>query len=568
MTDSTKLDNDKTVVLQPDSTEKIVNQQVTVEQLIKEKLGNRFTLHEQIGIGGMGQVFKAKDRELDRIVAIKAIHPNLIKEQWISERLRNEAKIVAKMKHSNIVQIYDFIEISGHYLMVLEFIEGHDFKVITDHGLLTAEQMLEKFIDICDAVQYAHVQGIIHRDLKPHNIMLTSDGQVKIMDFGISSIVHNSNNSENQADTILEGSPMFMAPELFQNNNAGITSDIYSLGITLFYSQTSKRPFPLISQQDLIDKIVNTGIPAPSTKNDQVSKEVDAICLQACALNPEDRYQSALDMGRDIKRFIHRLPVSAVHYPLFELVRRSISFRPMISLFSFFSIALLFVAVFLGSNYVHRIAEQALLTTLHDKVGNTAYSMSLSLNQNYIHRLFESTDNKNRMLYLDIDRPIASLQRYNTEIRDAYLLQPLNEGRDFKVVFARHGSGNLNFDKINKGHDTWSAKPVVESEHAKSMMRQTLVDKIIIQEELDAHSTHGRYWQKRMLGYAPIYGVDGKAFAILVLEISSSGIAKTFQQIEDAFRFALVFTTFVTLLLLMAVTGTLVMLWKNQSLPQ
>ncbi len=566
MTDPTRIDSDKTVVRHPDNTDMTANHEVTVEQLIKDKLGNRFKLHGRIGIGGMGQVFKAKDQELERIVAIKAIHPNLIKEKWISERLRNEAKIVARLKHANIVQIYDFIEVSGHYLMVLEFIEGHDFKMITDEGLLSREQMLEKFIDICDTIQYAHVQGIIHRDLKPHNIMLTSDGQVKIMDFGISSIVQSGNESETQADSSQEGSPMFMAPELFQNINASITSDIYALGITLFYTQTSKPPFPLISQQDLISNIVNTGIPAPSTRQDKVSKEVDAICLKACALNPAERYQSALEMGQDLRRFIHRLPVSTVHYPLLESVSRSISFRPLVSLFSFFGIALLFVAVYLGSNHVHRIAEKSLLTTLHDKVGNTAYTVSLTLNNDDIYRLFESTDLDNK-LYLAVDRPIATLQRYNKEIRDAYLLQPLNQGNDFKVVFARHGSGSLNFDRISQGHDTWSAHPLVESEHAKSMMRQTLVNKVVIQEELDADSKHSRYWQKRMLGYSPIYGADGKAFAILVLEIGSGGIALTFQQIEDAFRFALGFTIFVTLLLLLAVIGALVLLWKNQSPP-
>ncbi len=566
MTDPTRVDNDKTVVRQADKADMTAKHEITAEQLIKDNLGNRFKLYGRIGVGGMGQVFKAKDLELDRIVAIKAIHPSLIKEKWISERLRNEAKIVAKLKHSNIVQIYDFIEIAGHYLMVLEFIEGHDFKVITDQGLLSREQMLEKFIDICDAIQYAHVQGIIHKDLKPHNIMMTSEGQVKIMDFGISSIIQSSNESENYSDSSQEGSPMFMAPELFQNINAGITSDIYALGITLFYTQTSQSPFSPKSQKDLISKIVNSGIPAPSTRHHRVSKELDAICLKACALNPADRYQSALEMGQDLRRFIHRLPVSTVHYPLLESVVRSISFRPVVSMFSFFGIVLLFIAVYLGSNHVHRIAEKSLLTTLHDKVGNTAYGVSLALNNDDIYRLFESTD-INHKLYLAVDRPIATLQRYNKEIRDAYLLQPLNNGKDFKVVFARHGAGSLNFDRITQGHDTWSAHPVVESEHAKSMMRQTLVDKVVIQEELDADSTHARYWQKRMLGYSPIYGADGKAFAILVLEIGSGGIAITFQQIEDAFRFALGFTIFVTLLLLLAVIGTLVLLWKNQSPP-
>ena len=165
MTDVTTLLNEEIDRLPDDYQTTITSRIKSIEQLINDQLGNRFQLQGELGIGGMGQVFKANDLELDRVVAIKAIHPSLIQNKEISERLRNEAKIVAKLKHANIVQIYDIIELSGHYLMVLEYIEGFDFKKIINQGTLTREEILKKFVTVCDAVQYAHTQGIIHQDL-------------------------------------------------------------------------------------------------------------------------------------------------------------------------------------------------------------------------------------------------------------------------------------------------------------------------------------------------------------------------------------------------------------------
>ena len=555
--------NDKTVVRpsRPESSSE--KKSITLEQLVSTQLQHRFQLYQQIGIGGMGQVFKAKDLELDRVVAIKAIHPSLLMDREISERLRNEAKIVARLKHPNIVQIYDLIEISGHYLMVLEYIEGHDLKQVINQGLVSREQLLKKYVDVCSAVQYAHLQGVIHRDLKPNNIMLTLDGDIKIMDFGISSITQQDKDKEAGKASSLEGSPVFMAPELYQHQPAGITSDVYALGISLFYSLTARPPFSLISQEQLIHDITETGIPAPSSKQKDISPEIDSICLKACALNAQERYQSALEMGQDLQRLNQKLPVTAHRYSRRESISRAITFRPFVSAIALLAITFLFISVYLGSNHVHRIAEKTLISTLHHKVGSTAYSASLVLNINDVKLLFES-HKPDRNQYLRLDRPLATLQRYNDEIRDIYLLQPLDDNKNFKVAYARHGTGSLNFDRINEGHDTWSAHPMVEKDFAKQMMQQTLDAKVVIQEELDSDAKNSKYWQKRMLGYSPVYDLQAKPFAILVLEVASGGIAETYQQIEDAFRFALGFSIFIALLLFLAVVGTLVLLWKTQ----
>ena len=556
--------DDTTVVHPSNASASTARNSETLETLIDNQLQHRFELHQQIGVGGMGQVFKARDLELDRVVAIKVIHPSLLMDKEISERLRNEAKIVAHLKHPNIVQIYDLIEISGYYLMILEFIEGHDLKQVIEQGLLPHDQLLKKYIDVCSAVQYAHLQGVIHRDLKPNNIMLTFDGDIKIMDFGISSIIQHDNEQESGKVLTLEGSPIFMAPELYQHQPAAITSDVYALGISLFCSLTARPPFSLVSQEKLIHDITETGIPAPSSKQKQISPEVDSICLKACALNPQERYQSALEMGQDLQRLNQNLPVTAHRYNRWESISRAISFRPFVSAIALLAITFLFIAVYLGSNHVHRIAEKTLINTLHHKVGSTAYSASLVLHIDDVKLLFE-TANPDRIQYLKLDRPLATLQRYNDEIRDIYLLQPLDQNLNFKIAYARHGTGSLDFDRINEGHDTWSAQPFVEKDFAKQLMRQTLDEKVVIQEELDADAKNSKYWQNRMLGYSPVYDQRGKPFAILVVEVASGGIAKTYQQIEDAFRFALGFSIFIALLLFLVVLGALVLLWKNQS---
>lgn len=535
----------------------------SVEVLIQQQLAHRFQLLGEIGVGGMGQVFKARDLELDRIVAIKAIHPKLVEDKEISDRLRNEAKIVAKLKHANIVQIYDMFEISGHYLMILEFIAGHDFKEIIDQGLLSREESILKFVDICDAVQYAHMQGIIHRDLKPHNIMLTSDGCIKIMDFGISSLIEEGR-GEQEADNTssLEGSPVFMAPELYDNKTPNTITDVYALGISLYLTLTGESPFSGKTREALIMNITCTGIPAPSSRHGGISPEIDAICEKACARDPDKRYQSPLEMGMDIRRFTQNLPVSARRYTLLESITRGITFKPVVSIFSFFTILLIFIAVYMGSNHVHKISEETLIASLRNNVGSTAYNASLALDNAAVVELIESTESSDRLLD-KVDRPLAALQRYNTEIRDFYILSPLKQGKDFKIVFARHGEGNLDMNKILKGHDTWSANPTVENSRARGLMQQTMSGKIVIQEELDADSEHSNAWQKRILGYSPIYNNQGQAFAILVVEVSSGGIAKAYQQIEDAFQLALGFAVLMAVLIFAGIMMALVLLWKN-----
>lgn len=535
----------------------------SVETLFEQQLANRFELIGEIGIGGMGQVFKAKDIELDRIVAIKAIHPKLIQNREISDRLRNEAKIVARLKHPNIVQIYDMIEISGHYLMILEFIEGNDFKKVIDQSLLSKEQCILKFADICDAVQYAHMQGIIHRDLKPHNIMLTSDGAVKIMDFGISSVIEEGRDEKASGKSSnLEGSPVFMAPELYDNKTPNTITDVYALGVSLYFAQTGKSPFDGKTYETLIWNILNADLRAPSTRNNNIHADIDAICMKACARDPDKRYQSALEMGNDLRRLTQNLPVTARDYTLTESIAKGIKFRPLVSVFSFLTIILIFSAVYMGSNHVHKISEETLIETLHHKVGSTAYNASLALDQEAITQLLASTEVSDRLLKR-VDRPLAALQRYNDEIRDFYILSPLNQNQDFKIVFARHGDGDLNMEKISKGHDTWSANPVVESSLAKKLMRRTMNGKLVIQEELDADSEHSSDWQKRILGYSPIYNSGGVPFAILVVEVSSGGIAKAYQQIEDAFQLALWFAVIMALSIFLGTMMALVLLWKN-----
>lgn len=562
MTDVTTLLNEEIDRLPDDYQTTITSRIKSIEQLINDQLGNRFQLQGELGIGGMGQVFKANDLELDRVVAIKAIHPSLIQNKEISERLRNEAKIVAKLKHANIVQIYDIIELSGHYLMVLEYIEGFDFKKIINQGTLTREEILKKFVTVCDAVQYAHTQGIIHQDLKPHNIMLTNEGHVKIMDFGISSLVDSQEKQESKNISTLEGSPIFMAPELYENNNANTITDVFALGVSLFYSQTKVPPFSGMSRETLIWNIINTDIPLPSSKYDKVSKEIDAICMKACARNPDDRYKSALEMGNDLRRLHQNLPVTARSYSLLESTIKGITFRPVMSVISFLTISILFSAVYLGSDHVHKIAENTLIDTLHHKVGSTAYNASIALDRKALVNLIDASEINDRLMN-EVDQPLAALQRYNKEIRDFYILSPVNNNKDFKVVFARHGDGKLNFEKILKGHDTWSANPIVENEVTKNLLHQTMDRKLMIQEEQDADSTHTRSWQKRMLGFSPVDDSQGKPFAILVVEVSSGGIAEAYQQIEDAFQLALWLAVLMTLLFFIGVMMTLILLWKN-----
>ena len=230
----------------------------------------QFEVTECLGSGGMGVVYKARQKSLDRWVAIKILRPEKTGDERFAERFSREAQTLARMNHPNIVTVFDHGETSGLYYIVMEFVDGVNLRDLLREGKLEPEQALAIVPPICEALQYAHEKGFVHRDIKPENLLLDRDGRIKIADFGIASLVG--------AGGEASGTPPYMAPEQQGPSKIDHRADIYALGVVLYEMLTGERP-----GKDLV---------APSKKA-HTDVRLDEMVMRAMDQDPERRYQTA-----------------------------------------------------------------------------------------------------------------------------------------------------------------------------------------------------------------------------------------------------------------------------------
>ena len=269
--------------------------------MTKRQLG-KYDLIGRIGRGGMAEVFKANQASLDRFVAIKLLHPFLADDPEFKDRFEREARNVARLKHPNIVQVYDFeydVETESYY-MVMELIEGHTLKEqLEKQGdqRMPMPEILRIMRYALEALAYAHGRGMIHRDLKPANLMLENDGRVVLTDFGIAKIV---TGNQFTASGGMVGTPAYMSPEQGLGEIADERCDVYSMGVILFQMTTGKLPYDGETPLATVLKHMNDPIPSPQVINPTIPDTIDKIIRKAMAKTPEERYQTADEMLQDI----------------------------------------------------------------------------------------------------------------------------------------------------------------------------------------------------------------------------------------------------------------------------
>jgi serine/threonine-protein kinase len=257
----------------------------------RKQLG-KYELIERLGRGGMAEVFKAYQARLDRLVAIKLLHPFLADDPEFKDRFEREAQNVARLRHPNIVQVYDFDydAATESYFMVMELIDGETLKDYMARGVHSVDDMLRIVRQAMEALAYAHARGMIHRDIKPANLMIERDGRVVLTDFGIAKIV---TGAQFTASGGMVGTPAYMAPEQGLGDVGDERSDIYSMGIILFHMATGKLPYEAETPVATILRHVNDPTPSVRALNPQMPPSVEALILKAMAKDPDDRFQSA-----------------------------------------------------------------------------------------------------------------------------------------------------------------------------------------------------------------------------------------------------------------------------------
>jgi len=273
--------------------------------MIGQTLGH-YRIIEKIGAGGMGNVYRARDEQLDRDVALKVLPPGMLKDEKARRRFRNEALLLAKLNHPNVATVHEFDTEAGADFLVMECVAGASLAQKLEAGPLPEKETIMLAMQVAQALQEAHELGIVHRDLKPGNIIITPKDRAKVLDFGIARLLRPAGDTDpTQSITGSHGAAgtlPYMSPEQLRGETAGPRSDIFSFGAVLYEMATGRRPCQETLPSRLIDAIIRERPVPPRTVNPRISPEFERIIMKCLEKEPENRYQSAKELEVDLRR--------------------------------------------------------------------------------------------------------------------------------------------------------------------------------------------------------------------------------------------------------------------------
>jgi serine/threonine-protein kinase len=281
----------------------------------RELLGGQFRVLEKIGTGGMGSVYKAEQPAMNRMVAIKILHPKLAGRKDLTSRFRREARAMSQLTHPNTVKVFMYgeLEDDGSLYIVMEMLEGRNLnQTVRKEGPMTVERAIPILIQVCGALQEAHDLGIVHRDLKPENIFLSKQGGIsdypKVLDFGLAKVTERQMQPGSVILTqegMVFGTPEFMSPEQAQGKTLDARSDIYSLAVILYEVLTGKLPFTARTPMEYIQKHVTDPIIPLSERvpDRKFAKGLDEVLAKALQKQPDNRFQTAGEFGEALRPF-------------------------------------------------------------------------------------------------------------------------------------------------------------------------------------------------------------------------------------------------------------------------
>ena len=299
-----------------------------------------YELLEEVGRGGQGVVFRARQKSLNRIVALKVISLG----QWASKahlkRFRLEAEAAARLEHPGIVPIHEVGERDGSCYFSMKFVEGGQLDEVVRHTPMSIRQAAELIAKIARTVHYAHEHGILHRDIKPGNILLDDKGEPHLTDFGLARLVETESTVTRTLEVL--GTPSYMAPEQAVGNNAQVTgaTDVYGLGAVLYQLLTGQPPFAGGTTYETIKLLLDTEPRQPRLLNPKIDRDLSTICLKCLEKDPKRRYSSALGLAEDLERWLKHEPIAARHVGPLVRGRKWVRRNPSIAVMAAMLLAL------------------------------------------------------------------------------------------------------------------------------------------------------------------------------------------------------------------------------------
>src|SRR5213080_2655013 len=281
-----------------------------------------YELLEEVGRGGQGVVFRARQKSLNRTVALKVISLG----QWASKahlkRFRREAEAAASLDHSGIVPIYEVGERDGSCYFSMKVVEGGQLDAVVKREPMPIRHAVELIVKVARTVHYAHEHGILHRDIKPGNILLDQKGEPHLTDFGLARLVEHGSTVTGSLEVM--GTPSYMAPEQAVGNNAAVgrATDVYGLGAVLYELLTGRPPFAGETTYETIHLLLDSEPRQPRQWNRKIDRDLSAICLKCLEKGPRHRYASALALAEDLERWLRHEPIRAKRSGFFTHVRK------------------------------------------------------------------------------------------------------------------------------------------------------------------------------------------------------------------------------------------------------
>jgi len=266
-----------------------------------------YTIIDEIARGGMGVVYRARQHSLDRIVALKTVLAGRFASDSEIEHFRAEAKAAGQLNHPGIVPVFDFGEAQGVQYFSMPVVDGESLDNRVSRGPLDPDDAARIVMSAANTIQFAHDNGLIHRDIKPANILVDAQGEIRITDFGIAGRIDDTQSSGRQSH--MTGTPEFMSPEQASSEPAGVSSDVYSLGTTLYCLLTGRPPFQSHQAVDTILAVLEREPVPPRRLNEHIPHDLELVCLKCLEKRPQQRYESAKALAEELNRFLTGEPV-------------------------------------------------------------------------------------------------------------------------------------------------------------------------------------------------------------------------------------------------------------------
>lgn len=347
---------------------------------VNDRLEANYEVLEQIGCGGMGVVFRARQLALDRMVALKMVRAVDVTNHELLARFRSEAQMVAALHHPRIVQVYDYGEYEGLPYLAMELVEGGSLADRLTGVAWSPRLAAATLIDLADAMQFAHEQQIVHRDLKPSNVLVAArrkDLQVKVTDFGLAKFLFDDSSLKTRSNTFL-GTPAYMAPELAQGHAraAGPACDIYSLGAILYEMLDGRPPYDDDSSLSILRRLLSEEIEPLERRARGVPRDLATICHKCLRREPSQRYASAGALKADLERFLAGRPIEARRIGALERSWRWCRRNPALATAFGSVVALLASIAALSIAFSTQLSRELANTSKAEQAARSAYQAS------------------------------------------------------------------------------------------------------------------------------------------------------------------------------------------------